>query len=189
MLPLARPNVRMVLRCDNSASEAAAWKGLSLANGLCLVLRQFCDLQRRTCISAHIKHVPGFLNDVADSLSRDGDPQDLGFCDADRICPPWREFLMPLKPQCSPVEAELSQHVPALLRVAVLGGSRWVNSDPSLGFIPPIPSAVVLLRPESEHAAALSLWSVFPDLTTGLCHSRQKESALLRACFRLVGTD
>ena len=88
MLPLAHPNLHMVLRCDNAASEAAAWKGLSLAKGLCAVLRQFCDLQRRTCISAHIEHVPGFLNDVADSLSRDGDPLDLGFCDEDRICPP-----------------------------------------------------------------------------------------------------
>ena len=28
MLSLAHPNVHMVLRCDNSASEAAAWKGL-----------------------------------------------------------------------------------------------------------------------------------------------------------------
>ena len=115
MLPLAHPNLRIGLRCDNAASEAAAWKGLSLAKGLCAVLRQFCDLQRRTCISARIEHVPGFLNDIADSLSRDGDPLDLGFCDENRICPPWREFLVPLKPQVSPLEAELSQHVPALL--------------------------------------------------------------------------
>ena len=115
MLPLTHPNVRMVLRCDNSASEAAAWKGLSLAKGLCVVLRQFCDLQRRTCISAHIEHVPGFLNDVADSLSRDGDPQALGFCDEERVCPPWRELLVPLKPQCAPVDTDLSQYVPALL--------------------------------------------------------------------------
>ena len=112
MLPLAHPNVHIVLRCDNAASEAAAWKGLSLAKGLCAVLRQFSDLQRRTCVSAHIEHVPGFLNDIADSLSREGP---LGFCDEDRMCPPWREFLVPLKPQVSPLEAELSQHVPALL--------------------------------------------------------------------------
>ena len=49
MLPLAHPSVHMVLRRDNSAS---AWKGLSLANGLCVVLRQFCDLQRRIWASA-----------------------------------------------------------------------------------------------------------------------------------------
>ena len=48
MLPLAHPNVHIFLRCDNSASQSAAWKGLSLARGLCAVLRQFCDLQRRT---------------------------------------------------------------------------------------------------------------------------------------------
>ena len=88
MLPLAHPNLHMVLRCDNSACEAAAWKGLSLAKGFCAVLHQFSDLQRRTCISAHVEHVPGFLNDIADSLSRDGDPVDLGFCDDDRVCPP-----------------------------------------------------------------------------------------------------
>ena len=34
MLPLAHPNLHIVLRCDNAASEAAAWKGLSLAKGL-----------------------------------------------------------------------------------------------------------------------------------------------------------
>ena len=116
MLPLAHPNVHIVLRCDNAASEAAAWKGMSLAKALCAVLRQFSDLQRRTCISAHIEHVPGFLNVVADSLSRSQDPfLDLGFCEADRVYPPWREFLVPLKPQVSPLEAEVSQYVPALL--------------------------------------------------------------------------
>ena len=112
MLPLAHPPLHVVLRCDNSASESAAWKGLSLAKGLCAVLRQFSDLQRRTCVSAHVEHVPGFLNDTADSLSRDGDPVDLGFCDAERVCP---DFLVPFRPQVSPLEAEISQHVPALL--------------------------------------------------------------------------
>ena len=85
MLPLAHPNLHIVLRCDNAASEAAAWKGLSLAKGLCAVLRQFSDLQRRTCISAHIEHVPGFLNDVADSLSRSQEPLDDTFPLADFI--------------------------------------------------------------------------------------------------------
>ena len=103
MLPLAHPPLHVVLRCDNSASESAAWKGLSLAKGRCAVLRQFSDLQRRTCISAHMEHVPAFLNDTADSLSRDGDAVDLGFCDDD------------FRPHISPLEADISQHVPALL--------------------------------------------------------------------------
>ena len=66
-------------------------------------------------ISARIEHVPGFLNDVADSLSREGDPSQLGACAEDRVCPPWRELLSPLQPQVSPLEADLAQHVPALL--------------------------------------------------------------------------
>ena len=115
MLPLAHPNLHIVLRCDNAASEAAAWKGLSLAKGLCAVLRRFSDLQRRTCISVHIEHVPGFLNDVADFLSRSQEPLDLGFSEADRVCPSWQEFLVPFRPQVSPLEAEVSQYVPALL--------------------------------------------------------------------------
>ena len=115
MLPLAHPNVHMVLRCDNAASEAAAWKGLSLAKALCTVLRQFSDLQRRTCISAHIEHVPGFLNVLADCLSRSQDALALGFREADRVYPPWREFFCPVTPQVSPLEADVSEYVPALL--------------------------------------------------------------------------
>ena len=102
MLPLAHPNVHMVLRCDNAASEAAAWKGLSLAKALCTVLRQFSDLQRRTCISARIEHVPGFLNVLADCLSRSQDALALGLSEADRVYPPWREFFYPVRPQVSP---------------------------------------------------------------------------------------
>ena len=115
MLPLAHPNVHMVLRCDNAASEAAAWKGLSLAKALCTVLRQFADLQRRTCISARIEHVPGFLNVLADSLSRSQGALDLGLSEADRVYPPWREFLHPVSPQVSPLEADVSKYIPALL--------------------------------------------------------------------------
>ena len=115
MLPLAHPNVHMVLRCDNAASEAAAWKGLSLAKALCTVLRQFSDLQRRTCISARIEHVPGFLNVLADCLSRSQGALALGLSEADRVYPPWREFLYPVRPQVSPLEADVSKYVPALL--------------------------------------------------------------------------
>ena len=115
MLPLAHPNVHIVLRCDNSASESAAWQGLSLAKVPCAVLRQFCDLQRRTCISPRVEHVPGFLNVVAVSLSHDGDPNQSGFCEEERVCPPWHELLFPVQPQLSPLEADLALHVPALL--------------------------------------------------------------------------
>ena len=52
--------IHTVFRCDNSASESASWKGLSMAVGLCSVLRSFFRLQERLCISVHIDHVPGF---------------------------------------------------------------------------------------------------------------------------------
>ena len=79
MLPVAhRPNLHVCLRCDNAAPESAAWKGLSMARGLCHVLRQFSDMQRRFCICAHVEHVPGFLNDIADALSSSADPSSLG---------------------------------------------------------------------------------------------------------------
>ena len=45
MLPLARPSLRVVLCCDNSASEASAWKGLSMAKGFarCFVISAICN--------------------------------------------------------------------------------------------------------------------------------------------------
>ena len=86
-----------------------------MAQGLCCALRQFYDLQRRTCISEHIEHVPGFLNDVADSLSRSGDPKALGFDESQRVSPPWRELVVPFRPQSASLEADFSSSVPALL--------------------------------------------------------------------------
>ena len=94
------------------------------------------DLQRRTCVSVHIEHVLGFLNDIADSLSRSGDPRLVGFDDAHRVSPPWRELLVPLRPQSAPLEAEFAAFVPALLWVALWGGSRsvslWTYAHPIL---------------------------------------------------------
>ena len=114
MLPAAHPCLHVCLRCDNAASEPAAWKGLSMSRGLCAVLFQFGDMQRRFCISARIEHVPGFLNDIADSLSRSVDPSSLGFSDEERLCPPWREFLVHFKPRSAPLEVYLRSSVPAL---------------------------------------------------------------------------
>ena len=114
MLPLAHPNVHVSLRCENSASESAAWKGLSLACGLCVVLREFCDVQRRFCISAHTEHVPGVLSGIADVLSHSADPPSLGFWDDERVCPPWREFLVPFRPQSAPLEVDMRSAVPAV---------------------------------------------------------------------------
>ncbi|CAE7613697.1 unnamed protein product [Symbiodinium sp. CCMP2592] len=60
--------VHCVFKCDNSAADAASWKGLSMAKGLCSVLRSFLLCQQARRISVYIDHVPGLSNDVADAL-------------------------------------------------------------------------------------------------------------------------
>ena len=81
--------IHTVFRCDNAASESASWKGLSMAVGLCSVLRSFFALQEPLCISVHIDHVPGISNDVADSLSRWADPVSLGFSPSECLDVDW----------------------------------------------------------------------------------------------------
>eukprot|EP00439_Symbiodinium_sp_Y106_P079529 s644_g18.t1 len=58
-----------VFKCDNSAADSASWKGLSMARGLCHILRSFLLCQQAHRISVYIDHVPGITNDVADALS------------------------------------------------------------------------------------------------------------------------
>ena len=55
--------IHTVFRCDNSASEFASWKGLSMAVGLCVVLRSFSHIQERMHISVHIDHIPGIAEE------------------------------------------------------------------------------------------------------------------------------
>ena len=62
LLPPGHTPFHVVFRTDNSPSQSAAWKGLTLARGMCQFLRQFCLLQETVRISS----VPGFLNDTAD---------------------------------------------------------------------------------------------------------------------------
>ena len=54
----------------NSASESACWKALSMARGMCVLLRAFCLMQRRFHVSVHLDCVLGFLNIVADRRGR-----------------------------------------------------------------------------------------------------------------------
>ena len=51
-----------IFRTDNSSSESACWKGLSMAKGMCVLLRSFFLLQRQFHMSVHLDCVPGFLN-------------------------------------------------------------------------------------------------------------------------------
>ena len=45
LLPPGHAPFHVVFRTDNSPSQSAAWKGLTLARGMCQFLRQFCLLQ------------------------------------------------------------------------------------------------------------------------------------------------
>ena len=112
LLPDARGVLCVRLRCDNAASEAASWKGLSMATGLCHVLEAFFRLQRRTRLEAVIEHVPGFINTIADGLSRGSVPEMLGL-PPDCIRPiPWGALLAPHQLRVFPEEVPLSRVFP-----------------------------------------------------------------------------
>ena len=78
-----------IFRSDNSAAESSSWKGLSMALGLCSVLRAFFSLQESLRISVHVDHVPGISNDTADGLSRGHDPASFGFSPSESVDIDW----------------------------------------------------------------------------------------------------
>ena len=92
LLPPGHVPFHVVFRTDNSPSQSAAWKGLSLARGMCQFLRSFNILQEAVRISVHLDSVPGFLNDTADALSRGVPPSSLGFKDSEIFIVPWTSF-------------------------------------------------------------------------------------------------
>ena len=92
LLPSGHVPFHVVFRADNSPSQSAAWKGLTLARGMCQFLRQFCLLQETVRISVHLDSVPGFLNDVADALSRSVPPASLGFQPCEVLFVSWTSF-------------------------------------------------------------------------------------------------
>ena len=92
LLPPGHAPFHVVFRTDNSPSQSAAWKGLTLARGMCQFLRQFCLLQETARISVHLDSVPGFLNDIADALSRAVPPATLGFQPTEVLSVPWTSF-------------------------------------------------------------------------------------------------
>ena len=92
LLPPGHVPMHVVFRTDNSPSQSAAWKGLSLARGMCQFLRAFNVLQDAVRISVHLDSVPGFLNDTADALSRGVPPDALGFQPSEVLSVPWTSF-------------------------------------------------------------------------------------------------
>ncbi|CAE7202888.1 LRRC45 [Symbiodinium sp. CCMP2592] len=114
VVPAAHHPVHFVSRCDNSPSESASWKGLSTARGMCDLLHSYLLWQRHFCISAHIDHVPGFRNKIADALSRSRDPGTLGLNPADEVLVPWHLLSRPPRPCYSPASAFNRDLFPAL---------------------------------------------------------------------------
>ena len=93
VLPVGHMPIHVVFRTDNSATDSASWKGLSMAKGMCHVLQAFFYLQERHHISVHLDAVPGFLNDTADQLSRFIPPATLGFPSQSVVDIPWQRLL------------------------------------------------------------------------------------------------
>ena len=77
-LPLTHEPVTCHQGSDNSATDASVSKGLSMTPAMAEILCQYFIFMRRTNVFADISHVPGHLNQLADSLSRFEDlPQPL----------------------------------------------------------------------------------------------------------------
>ena len=55
---------------DNSAADAASAKGLSMTQSMATVLAAYFTFMRRFHIFSVVSHIPGHVNDLADSLSR-----------------------------------------------------------------------------------------------------------------------
>ena len=111
LLPPGHVPFHVVFRTDNSPSQSAAWKGLSLARGMCQFLRAFNVLQETVRISVHLDAVPGFLNDIADALSRGVPPSALGFQDSEVLTVPWTSFSSSPALEFFPSADLMSQYV------------------------------------------------------------------------------
>ena len=68
-------------------------KALSTSLGLSRILSGFLYWQHALSIQAHVMHVPGVVNDLADGLSRSSDPLLLGFAANQEVHVPWLRLL------------------------------------------------------------------------------------------------
>ncbi|CAE7873637.1 LRRC45 [Symbiodinium necroappetens] len=95
LIPAAHHPIHFSSRCDNSPSDSAAWKGISMARGMCSLLLSYFLWQRHFCVSTCIEHVPGFRNVTADGLSRSKDPSQFGLRVTDEVTIPWQLISVP----------------------------------------------------------------------------------------------
>ncbi|CAE7316944.1 unnamed protein product, partial [Symbiodinium microadriaticum] len=92
-LPSCRGRLRVCLRCDNSAAEAAASKGMSPVLAMSAVLQKFLAFQAWTGIDAEVEHIAGYKNALADELSRMPKEAVPPLPQEDRVSPPLRWLL------------------------------------------------------------------------------------------------
>ena len=78
---------------------------------MCQFLRAFNVLQETVRISVHLDAVPGFLNDIADALSRGVPPSALGFQDSEVLTVPWTSFSSSPALEFFPSADLMSQYV------------------------------------------------------------------------------
>ena len=83
---------------------------------MCQFLRAFNLLQEAVRISVHLDCVPGFLSDVADSLSRGVAPSSLGFQASEVFTVPWTSFPTSRSLEFYPSADPMSRFVAAELQ-------------------------------------------------------------------------
>ena len=158
--------VHCVFRTDNSASESACWKALSLARGMCVLLSTFLLLQRRFHTYVHLDCVPGFLNVIADRLSRGSPPAALGLLKALGFLP---------SHVCLSLCLCRSRHLPGL-PVLVF----WVEASPH-SVCPHLSGPDFLLPTETKGVSArLLLFTIHPRRNGLVCLN---DSVLVRFCL------
>lgn len=93
LLKFRRTHCLLLTACDNSASEAAANKGLTSAIGMAAILPQLFRFQQLTDIHQRLQHIQGYRNDLADALSR-FKPHALHA--EDQVQLQWQHFVTPV---------------------------------------------------------------------------------------------
>ncbi len=100
-----RQHCTLVTACDNTASEAAATKGISSSVGISSILPQFFRYQLLYDIFQQVQHIPGYRNETADALSRF---QHHGLGRDHQIEVDWHTFVSPFSLFAQPSGVDLT---------------------------------------------------------------------------------
>ena len=92
-LPKSRGPIACHQGTDNSAADAASAKGLSMTKSMAAVLASYFTFMCRFHIFAVISHIPGHVNELADSLSRFKQPLPVELSNAVKCEINWQSLL------------------------------------------------------------------------------------------------